>query len=100
MPAVSEPFPDDPTKGPPPPGSDGAQPVPGGHGAPAGGGTMTVLPEADVPPGEPPSPAPTPRTPTAVPPRIGRFEVRRYLGEGAFGRVYEAFDPTLRRVVA
>ena len=27
------------------------------------------------------------------PGRIGRFEVRRFLGEGAFGRVYEAYDP-------
>jgi WD40 repeat protein/tRNA A-37 threonylcarbamoyl transferase component Bud32 len=35
-----------------------------------------------------------------LPPRFGRFEVRRYLGEGAFGRVYEAYDPSLRRAVA
>jgi serine/threonine protein kinase len=32
--------------------------------------------------------------------RLGRFEVRRFLGEGAFGRVYEGFDPVLQRVVA
>src|SRR5262249_11887617 len=32
--------------------------------------------------------------------RIGRFEIRRFLGEGAFGRVYQAFDPSLKRTVA
>jgi tetratricopeptide (TPR) repeat protein len=31
---------------------------------------------------------------------LGRFEIRRFLGEGGFGRVYEAYDPTLKRVVA
>src|SRR5687768_6354831 len=35
-----------------------------------------------------------------VPARVGRFEVRRLLGAGAFGRVYEAFDPVLQRAVA
>ena len=35
-----------------------------------------------------------------VPERIGRFEVRRVLGEGAFGRVYLAFDCELDREVA
>src|SRR5262249_21147628 len=38
--------------------------------------------------------------PTEMPARIGRFEIRRYLGEGSFGRVYEAHDPLLDRVVA
>jgi hypothetical protein len=42
---------------------------------------------------------PPPRSSDA-PARIGRFEIRRFLGEGSFGRVYEAYDPTLRRVVA
>src|SRR4051794_5727787 len=32
--------------------------------------------------------------------RVGRFLVRRLVGEGAFGRVYEAFDPQLERPVA
>jgi TPR repeat protein/serine/threonine protein kinase len=35
-----------------------------------------------------------------VPARVGRYEVRAVLGEGAFGRVYHAFDPQLHRDVA
>lgn len=35
-----------------------------------------------------------------LPARIGRFEVRDLLGEGAFGRVYRGFDPELQREVA
>jgi formylglycine-generating enzyme required for sulfatase activity/tRNA A-37 threonylcarbamoyl transferase component Bud32 len=35
-----------------------------------------------------------------VPGKIGRFTIRRFLGEGVFGRVYEAYDLSLRRVVA
>ncbi len=35
-----------------------------------------------------------------LPARIGRFEVRRLLGQGGFGRVYEAHDPALKRQVA
>lgn len=34
------------------------------------------------------------------PKQIGRFEIRRWLGEGAFGAVYEAYDPQLDRAVA
>ena len=41
-----------------------------------------------------------PVTPQPFPQRLGQFEVRRYLGEGAFGRVYEAYDTSLRRAVA
>jgi WD40 repeat protein/tRNA A-37 threonylcarbamoyl transferase component Bud32 len=37
---------------------------------------------------------------TSLPPQIGRFEVRRRVGEGAFGTVYRAFDPHLQRDVA
>ncbi len=32
--------------------------------------------------------------------RIGRYEIRRELGRGGFGRVWAAFDPTVCRLVA
>ncbi len=35
-----------------------------------------------------------------VPARIGQFEIKMLLGEGAFGRVYLGFDPELERPVA
>lgn len=35
-----------------------------------------------------------------LPSRIGRFEVRGLVGQGAFGKVYRAHDPQLRREVA
>ncbi len=35
-----------------------------------------------------------------MPARLGRFEIRRLVGEGVFGRVYEAYDPQLKRSVA
>ncbi len=35
-----------------------------------------------------------------VPSTIDRYQVRRELGQGAFGRVYEAHDPQLDRLVA
>ncbi|HEU4578563.1 MAG TPA: protein kinase [Polyangiaceae bacterium] len=31
---------------------------------------------------------------------LGRYEIRRRIGEGGMGRVYEAFDPNLQRSVA
>jgi formylglycine-generating enzyme required for sulfatase activity len=55
-------------------------------------GTVTIAPD-HLAPG-------TPQVPPSPPLRIGRFEVRRFLGAGSFGRVYEAFDPTLQRLVA
>ena len=41
-----------------------------------------------------------PALPPGAPTRIGRFELRAMLGEGAFGRVYRGFDSELRRDVA
>src|SRR5215467_437824 len=35
-----------------------------------------------------------------LPTRIGRYEIQYKLGEGAFGRVYRAYDPTVNRLVA
>lgn len=43
-------------------------------------------------------PTPTPSSPST--PTIGRFEVRKKLGAGAFGTVYLAYDPQLQRDVA
>lgn len=34
------------------------------------------------------------------PSHLGRYEIRGVIGEGAFDRVYEAFDPELERLVA
>jgi hypothetical protein len=76
--------------------------------------TWTQLPSAvpsaadgNAAPGQRPTPAAQPVASTLraaagtdLPAGFGRFEVRRYLGEGAFGRVYEAYDPSLRRPVA
>jgi serine/threonine protein kinase len=41
-----------------------------------------------------------PRDADATPASVGRFQVRGVLGNGAFGRVYRAFDPQLGREVA
>ncbi len=62
-----------------------------------GGGdaTQTRLPGSGS--AAPPLPAPVG---TAVPQQVGRFSIRRFLGEGVFGRVYEAYDQSLRREVA
>src|SRR5712691_885440 len=38
--------------------------------------------------------------PPAPPRRIGRYELRRELGRGMMGVVYEAHDPSLRRTIA
>ena len=34
------------------------------------------------------------------PVKLGKYEIRRVLGRGAMGVVYEAFDPTIERIVA
>jgi serine/threonine-protein kinase len=49
-------------------------------------------------PGDPPPPGAPADDP--VPPTVGRFEVRRVLGQGGFGTVYLGFDPGLHREVA
>jgi tRNA A-37 threonylcarbamoyl transferase component Bud32 len=46
-----------------------------------------------------PSPVKSPGT-TPLPAKIGRYQIVRLLGEGAFGRVYEGFDQDLVRPVA
>jgi serine/threonine-protein kinase len=38
--------------------------------------------------------------PDPLPKQIGKYEIQAQLGEGGFGRVYRAFDPTVPRVVA
>jgi eukaryotic-like serine/threonine-protein kinase len=37
---------------------------------------------------------------SASPERIGRYQIKRSLGQGAMGTVYEALDPLIERVVA
>jgi hypothetical protein len=51
-------------------------------------GTLGPVVDSPIPPGKP------------APGRIGRFELRATLGQGAFGRVYRAYDPQLDRQVA
>ena len=34
-----------------------------------------------------------------IPERIGKYEIRRELGKGAMGTVYEGFDPGIERLV-
>ena len=35
-----------------------------------------------------------------IPAKLGKYEVRRELGRGAMGVVYEGFDPSIQRRVA
>ncbi len=56
-----------------------------------------VRPAAPTHAADPPATAPPSGK---LPPRVGRFEVRRALGAGAFGTVYLARDPQLDRDVA
>ncbi len=41
-----------------------------------------------------------PQTLNVVPIVVGRYSIRREIGRGAMGIVYEAYDPTLKRIVA
>ena len=34
-----------------------------------------------------------------IPEHIGKYEIRRELGKGAMGTVYEGFDPVIKRPV-
>ena len=72
----------------------------------AGEPSQTMAPAAPEPP---PVQCPPPRNGLAettplheepLPERIGRFTIRRRLGTGAFGEVYQAHDPVLDREVA
>ncbi len=70
--------------------------IPASNGSPPAvppSGTITISPDGSAP-------QPLPLTPTGLPARIGRFEIRRLVGEGVFGRVYEAYDAQLKRAVA
>jgi WD40 repeat protein len=46
------------------------------------------------------TPGPIPRPGSWVPPRIGSYDIRREVGHGGVGIVYEGYDPRLRRAVA
>lgn len=56
--------------------------------------------QAPKPPAAGPAAVPTPTPSNPSTPTIGRFEVRKKLGAGAFGTVYLAYDPQLQRDVA
>jgi WD40 repeat protein len=84
-----------------PSATPGANPQPGAAPAGAPGElTLTQLPDAVPAPEQPRTPEAAQAAGAEHPQRLGRFEIRRYLGEGVFGRVYEADDPWLRRPVA
>jgi uncharacterized protein (TIGR03067 family) len=80
---------------PAPPRSSEAAPSP----AQSGAALCTRVPEARTTGGDANAPA-APPVETVAPRRIGRFEVRAFLGEGAFGTVFQAYDPQLEREVA
>ena len=70
----------------------------------------TFTPTLELPAGETGNPAvlatatesrpAVPPRPNATPDRIGRYVVRKKLGQGNFGTVYQAYDPPLDREVA
>src|SRR5262245_24024251 len=57
-------------------------------------------PAAAKGPAPTPANAPTPTPSSGTNGSIGRFEVRKRLGAGAFGTVYLAYDPQLQRELA
>jgi serine/threonine protein kinase len=68
---------------------------------PSCGGRFTLSQSSEVPdPSASQSGASAAATGTAIPQAIGRYQVRRRLGSGAFGAVYHAYDPQLDRDVA
>src|SRR4051812_35710085 len=83
------------------------RPIPEWAGlAPPDAPTLSTAPAGSAAP-DPATATQMPETPAwraaparEMPARISRFEVRAYVGEGAFGTVYRAFDPTLHREVA
>src|SRR5262249_16982378 len=63
-------------------------------------GLRPPAPPAPPPPALPDAPPPAGASGGAPWPRLGRFEIRRELGQGGFGVVFLAYDPLLGREVA
>jgi len=91
---------DDPSQGTPPQDGDDRTQVVTGRPAPvpAPDGGPTVITGGSAPPPITNSNADAGLLPVGS--RLAEFEVTRIVGQGGFGVVYEAWDPTLERVVA
>ena len=61
------------------------------------GGAFTQQPPGDAPRDSTPR---VPYSPLSSGSRVGRYEVRRLIGSGGMGDVYEAYDPELDRAIA